>query len=103
MTSLIALSLICPALIAIAISVWVPSELSLGRPFWTLMIFLITLPLLPLSAWLLLVWLFPDPYGYGAIGLIPMAFFGLLAIGWLLGVAIVVFVRSARGRKKVSL
>jgi len=104
MSSLIALSLICPALIAIAVSVWVPAELALGRPFWLLTIILTALPLLLFFAWLVAIWLVPDPYGYGVFGLIPVAWFGLVAVGWLLGVAIVLSVRSARGRrKKVSL
>jgi hypothetical protein len=103
MTSLIASSLICPALIAIAISIWFPPELTLGRPFWVLTAFLTTLPLLLFLARLVAISLTPDPYGYGAIGLIPVGWLGLVAVGWLLGVVIVSFVRSARGRRKVGL
>jgi hypothetical protein len=39
MVFLIISGLVCPALIAIALSVWLRPEVGLGKPFWTLTIF----------------------------------------------------------------
>src|SRR5947207_2216858 len=100
MTFLFASLLVVPALVAIATSVWLPPGVTLGRPFWTLTIFLVALPLLLMSVWLAMP---KDPYGYSVIGLYPVAFFMIIAAGWTLGVGIVLTVRRVRRRTGIML
>ena len=99
MTALVRSSLICPALVAIALSVWVRPEAALGEPFLTLTIFLVALPFLFFGIWLAMP---KDPYGHSVLGLAPVALLELVAIEWLLGVMIVLLVRAIRARAKAA-
>jgi len=100
MTTFIMSSLMVPALIAIALSIWVRPEVTLGKSFWMLTIFITALPSFLFAMWLVMP---KDPYGYSAFGLAPVAFLGLVAVGWLLGVVVVLLVRAVRGKKRVTL
>jgi|SRR5258705_10068865 hypothetical protein len=100
MTTLILSSLMCPALIAIALSVWIRPEVTLGKSFWILTIFIAALPFVLFAIWLAMP---KDPYGYSTFGLVPVAFLGLVAIGWLLGVVVVLIARTIRGKNRVTL
>jgi hypothetical protein len=90
----------CPALIAIALSVWIRPEVTLGKSFWILTIFIAALPFVLFAIWLAMP---KDPYGYSTFGLVPVAFLGLVAIGWLLGVVVVLIARTIRGKNRVTL
>jgi len=90
----------CPALIAIALSVWIRPEVTLGKSFWILTTFIAALPFVLFAIWLAMP---KDPYGYSTFGLVPVAFLGLVAIGWLLGVVVVLIARTIRGKNRVTL
>jgi hypothetical protein len=84
------------ALIALAISVWVPPKMPLGRLFWILTALVVAAPLFPLP---LLLVSPPDPYGYGFFGT-ALVLFALAPIagGWLFGVLIALIVRFVCAR-----
>jgi len=82
------------ALIAVAISAWVPPKVPLGRPFWILTFLLIGLPLMLLIFFALASSASPEA---GAILIFGISIiFGPVAAGWLVGVLVSAAVRFLR-------